>query len=145
MVDIVERCWLDLKRMGLTEEMDTVATVSMIEKLLPSVQKREWIISLDASSTNYKGMFERLLNYLLREKRVIEYTEHELRTNKTRTVHQATLNYQDQPSTSYANGNTLQQASGSIAPFILLCCCCYTTCTYATHCCISIRVLLATV
>ena len=105
MVDIVERCWLDLKRMGLTEEMDTVATVSMIEKLLPSVQKREWIISLDASNTNYKGMFERLLNYLLREKRVIEYTEHELRTNKTRTVHQATLNHQDQPSTSYANGN----------------------------------------
>ena len=64
-VDTIERCWLDLQRMGLTEEMDTVATVSMVEKLLASVEKREWIIFLDSSNINSKGMFERLLNYLL--------------------------------------------------------------------------------
>ena len=47
MVDILERCWLDLQRMDLTEEMDTVAMVSMREKLLPPVQKRECIIRVD--------------------------------------------------------------------------------------------------
>ena len=33
-------------------------------------------------------MFEELLKYLLREKRVIEYTEHDLRAEKPRVVHQ---------------------------------------------------------
>ena len=39
MVDIIKRCWLDLKRINLTEEMDTIAMISMVEKLLPATQK----------------------------------------------------------------------------------------------------------
>ena len=100
MVDILERCWLDLQRMDLTDEMDTVAMVSMIEKLLPPVQKREWIIRVDSRSFQSKGMFEELLKYLLREKRVIEYTEHDLRADKPRVVHRAIVDRQDQPSGS---------------------------------------------
>ena len=68
MVDIIERCWLDLQRMDMSEEMDTVAMVSMIEKLLPPVQKREWIIHVDTNRIKSKGMFEELLQYLLHEK-----------------------------------------------------------------------------
>ena len=72
MVDVIERCWLDIQRMNLSEEMDTVTMVSMIEKLLPPVQKREWIIHVDTNCVTSKGMFGELLNYLLREKRVIK-------------------------------------------------------------------------
>ena len=103
MVDVIERCWLDLERMKLTEEMNTVAMVSMIEKLLPSVQKREWIRYLDSSDINSRGIFEQLLNYLLREKRVLEYTEHEIRTDRTRSVNQTNISPLDPssyPSTS---------------------------------------------
>ncbi|XP_043234175.1 uncharacterized protein LOC122387784 isoform X1 [Amphibalanus amphitrite] len=103
MVDVIERCWLDLQRMDMSEEMDTVAMVSMIEKLLPPVQKREWIIHVDTNRINSKGMFEELLQYLLREKRVIEYTEHDLRTDKSRTPHPATVNQIDRPSTSHSS------------------------------------------
>ena len=92
--------WLDLQRMDLSEEMDTVTMVSMIEKLLPPIQKREWIIHVDTNRLNSKGLFEELLQYLLWEKRVIEYTEHDLRTDKSRTFHPATVNQLDQPSTS---------------------------------------------
>ena len=41
-VDIVERCWLDLKRLDLESEMNTTTMISQIERLLPSLQKREW-------------------------------------------------------------------------------------------------------
>ena len=48
-------------------------------------------------------MFEELLQYLLREKRVIEYTEHDLRTDKPRMPHPATVNQIDRPSTSHSS------------------------------------------
>ena len=107
MVDVIERCWLDLKRMDLSEEMDTVAMVSMIEKLLPPVQKREWIIQVDSKNFTSKGMFEELLNYLLREKRVIEYTEHDLRADKSRVIHQTIMDQSNQPSSSSADSQPL--------------------------------------
>ena len=45
MVDIIERCWLGLKRINLTGEIDTIVMISMVEKLLPPTQKREWIFA----------------------------------------------------------------------------------------------------
>ena len=41
-VDIVERCWLDLRHLDLQSEMNTMTMISQIERLLPSLQKREW-------------------------------------------------------------------------------------------------------
>ncbi|CAC5376408.1 unnamed protein product [Mytilus coruscus] len=39
LVETVEKCWLDLKRMNLEAEMNTATMVSQIEKLLPPIQK----------------------------------------------------------------------------------------------------------
>ncbi|KAK4304813.1 hypothetical protein Pmani_023248 [Petrolisthes manimaculis] len=78
MVERVERCWLDLKKMNLTSEMNTANTVSHIEKILPSTQKREWVL-LAESLTDSDDLFPSLLKFLLREKRAIEYMDSSIR------------------------------------------------------------------
>ena len=42
-VNIIERAFLDLKRLNLEKEMSSVSILSMIEKILPLEQKKEWI------------------------------------------------------------------------------------------------------
>ena len=41
LVNTVERCWLDLKKINLEREMNTSTMTSYVERLLPSIQKRE--------------------------------------------------------------------------------------------------------
>ena len=90
MANVIERCWLDLRRMDLSEEMNTVTMVSMVERLLPPTQKREWILKIDSNVKTSKNMFEDLLQYILQEKRVIEYMNHDVRLiGKGRNVNQA--------------------------------------------------------
>ena len=85
--NVIERCWLDLKRMDLSEEMNTVTMVSMIERLLPSTQRREWVLKMDSNGKDSKGMFENLLQYILQEKRILEYLENDVRSSgKSRAV-----------------------------------------------------------
>ncbi|KAK4324215.1 hypothetical protein Pmani_005217 [Petrolisthes manimaculis] len=79
MVEKVERCWLDLKRMNLASEMNTSNTVSHIEKILPMTQKREWVI-LAEDITDPQKIFEELLEFLLKEKRVLEYMDSSIRS-----------------------------------------------------------------
>lgn len=71
-VDIVERAYLDLKKIKLCVEMNTVTMVTHVEKLLPAVQKREWVNSLQIITDRDK-LFSELLQYLLKEKQALEY------------------------------------------------------------------------
>ena len=74
MIETVENCWLDLKRMNLESEMDTTSMLSMVEKLLPEVQKREWTLQKPlASHEDGSSKFTKLLEFLIREKTAIEY------------------------------------------------------------------------
>ena len=62
--------------------MNTTSMVTMIEKLLPKTQKREWVTRMDrrqSSETNENSIFEALLSYLQQEKRVIEYMDNDVR------------------------------------------------------------------
>ncbi|CAC5404641.1 unnamed protein product [Mytilus coruscus] len=80
LVETVEKCWLDLKRMNLEAEMNTATMVSQIEKLLPPIQKREW--ALRKQKTESKSIplsFKEFLNFLLEEKSALEYMESDLR------------------------------------------------------------------
>ena len=87
-VEVIERCWLDLNRMGLAAEMDTVSMVSMIERLLPVTQKREWVLRIETRKVTSKNMFSELMEFLLQERRIIKYMDHDLRTvGKSRNVH----------------------------------------------------------
>ena len=41
-VEVIEKCWTDMKRNKLEEQMSTVMVISLIEKILPLQQKRDW-------------------------------------------------------------------------------------------------------
>ena len=39
----IEECWLDIKKAKLEKEMSNISVISIIERLLPTEQKKEWI------------------------------------------------------------------------------------------------------
>ena len=96
MIETVENCWLDLKRMNLQSEMDTTSMLSTIEKLLPEVQKREWTLQKPENSK-----FSKLLDFLIKEKNAIEYMSDEIRcdkgSHKTKVHHTEFDSETDQP------------------------------------------------
>ena len=86
----------------MSHEMDTTTMVTMVEKLLPKTQKREWVTRMNRRENNESNdgsLFRTLLSYLLQEKRVIEYMENDVRghgASSTRqsfqAVHSAEMN-----------------------------------------------------
>ena len=74
-VDVVEKGYCDLSRVGIEREISNTSTVSIIEEKLPKDITREW--SREVNRTNSKveepNMFPYLLNFLSEQKRIIEY------------------------------------------------------------------------
>ena len=70
-VDIIENCYLDLKKIKLEAEMNTTTMVSEIEKLLPRIQRRVWALKKQRNFS-YKNAFDIFLEFLLEEKYAIE-------------------------------------------------------------------------
>ncbi|KAK4322373.1 hypothetical protein Pmani_006887 [Petrolisthes manimaculis] len=79
LVDQVEQCWLDLKNINLEEELNMANIVSHIERVLPNLQKREWIIKAEEVLAA-KDLFPTLLKFLQRERRILEYMNSSVRT-----------------------------------------------------------------
>ena len=68
MVETVETCWLDLKRMKLDSEMNTATMISQIENLLPPLQKREWALRKQRFELKTSTGFHDFCNYYLRKR-----------------------------------------------------------------------------
>ena len=81
-VNIIERAFLDLKRLNLEKEMSSVSILSIIEKILPLDQKREWI-KLYKNLENKEDAFIKLLKYLISEKEILEHMDKDIRSNNT--------------------------------------------------------------
>ena len=85
LVDIVEKGYRDLLRVGTEREISNTSTVSIIEEKLLKDIRREW--SREVNRTNSKveesNKFPYLLNFLLERKRIIEYESMNLRTGGT--------------------------------------------------------------
>ena len=78
MIETVEMCWLDLKRLKLESEMNTTTMISEIERLLPTLQKREWTLQKPNNAE-----FIHLKDFLVKEKQAVEYMTEDIRsTNK---------------------------------------------------------------
>ena len=78
-VDIIERCWFDLKRLDLESEMNTTTMISQIEILLPSLQKRKWSLQKHRAKAKKATIkFPDFLLFLLKEKQAIEYMEDDM-------------------------------------------------------------------
>ena len=82
LVDVVEKDYLDLLRVGVEQEISNTSTVSIFEEKLPKDTRREW--SREVNRTNSKveesNKFPYLLNFLLKEKQIIEYESMSFRT-----------------------------------------------------------------
>lgn len=82
MIEIVENCWLDLKKIKLESEMNTSTMVSQIEKLLPGVQNKEWIIMKQRlKASEHKDIFRTFLDFLLRENYALKYMQSDIRND----------------------------------------------------------------
>lgn len=58
--DQLEQCWLDLKNVDLSAELNTANVMNHIEKILPTVQKREGVI-MSVKINNAIELFSKLL------------------------------------------------------------------------------------
>lgn len=76
MIETVKRCFLDLKRMNLQAEINFTNVWGLVERVMPSTQKREWVAVIYEISheTGYTVDFEKLLEYSQTQRRRTEYT-----------------------------------------------------------------------
>lgn len=77
-INVVERAWLDLKKIDRANEIENSTVVTKIERLLPNSLKREWTHKAQALSDQER--FQSLVKFLTGERQVIEYMEDESRT-----------------------------------------------------------------
>ena len=79
LINVLERGWYDLKRVGKEKEIENVTVITLIEKLLPPNIMREW--ALKRPSFDDDKLFAELSKFLINERKVIEYTEDRIRKN----------------------------------------------------------------
>ena len=85
MVNIIEKGWFDLQRLGKESEIANEVVISNIERLLPSGLLREWALKRRSLKLNcVKEIFNAFLNFLLNERDTLEYLEQNIR--KTTSV-----------------------------------------------------------
>ena len=91
-VDMTEDSYRDLKRLGIEKEITTTSSVSTIESKLPPDHRKEWarLVSSRKSTVDKTDKFPSLLDFLLDQKRAIEYDASDLRSAGTPQVRGAT-------------------------------------------------------
>ena len=60
--------------------MNTTSMVSFVEKIMPGTQRREWVIASE-KHRNSVNILKLLMEFLFREKRVLEYMDSSVRPN----------------------------------------------------------------
>ena len=81
-VETIERGYRDLARLKIEHEISNTSVVSIIEEKLPKDVKREWsrLVNKSDSPVDERNKFPALLEYLLEQKRIIEYESSDLRS-----------------------------------------------------------------
>ena len=80
-IDIIERGFYDLSRLGLDREMSNTTVVGIIEAKLPYETRQKWVerICSDDSQVDMKNKFPSLLKFLQEVRRSLKYMSAELR------------------------------------------------------------------
>ena len=75
LINTIERGFRDLSRMKIEHEMSNSIAVSLIEEKLPKTIRREWArkVNKTGSKVSDKNKFPSLLEFLLEQKRIIQY------------------------------------------------------------------------
>ena len=81
-VDIIEKAWLDMVKLGLQSEMDNVSIVTLVERILPRKLQHDWVLKATepADDEDEPSLFKKLLHFLLREKDIYEYLDRDIRS-----------------------------------------------------------------
>ena len=82
LVNVIEKGYRDLKRANMEHELSNTTIVSLIEEKLPKLIKRKWYMAVSKkdSKVNERNKFPDLLEFLLEQKRCIEYGLEDLRS-----------------------------------------------------------------
>jgi hypothetical protein len=108
LIEVIEKSWLDLKNMNLEAEMNTSLMISRIEKLLPSVQKRDWtLLRQNLVRTKSPCTFQNLLQFLKAEREAIEYMNVDLRSVSLGAC-SSSVNTTEQQNYKYEGDNEIQ-------------------------------------
>ena len=84
-VNTIERCHRDLQRINMESEICNSTIVSLIEERLPGTIKSAWCLEVSEKDTQIDdtNKFPKILDFLLKHKRAIEYGSNDLRSVKT--------------------------------------------------------------
>ena len=85
LVDVFERSYNDLTKVGMEREISNTRVVGDIERRLPPIVRREWSSSLydDKSEVDRSDRFPALLQFLVKEKKSVEYELSDIRSLAT--------------------------------------------------------------
>lgn len=110
-VNVIENCWTDMQRNQLKEQMSTVIVISLIEKILPSQQRRDWT-RIYQDLTDKSSAFPNLMEFLLKERQILDYMDKDVRKfsqpNKA-SVHNVEVSERDDPFISALQKLQIQQ------------------------------------
>lgn len=115
-INVVERAWLDLKKIDRANEIENSTAVTKIERLLPNSLKREWTHKAQALSDQER--FQSLVKFLTGERQVIEYMEDESRTAGMSTkaaIHYVTNGEGEENVDNLTSNHQIGSESGSLS------------------------------
>ena len=83
LVDTIEKCYLDLACANMESEICNSTIVSLIEQRLPPSIKTMWCLDVSDKETKIEdtNKFPKMLEFMLKHKRAIEYGSSDLRTS----------------------------------------------------------------
>ncbi|XP_068214422.1 uncharacterized protein [Palaemon carinicauda] len=85
LINTVEKVWLDVSNLNLTTELENTTVLTQVERLLPSVLKREWAIKVQELNSD---KFKNLVTFLTDHRKALEYLQDNSRSGATKvTVH----------------------------------------------------------
>ena len=106
---VVKQALLELKKISKLNEITNSSSLMKVKRLLPADLKREW--THEAMGLDDDEKFEKLIQFLTRERRAIEYMEDELRLTKAEVKASVHLAYTE----SEIEASTLAQAISKLA------------------------------
>ena len=113
-VDVIERAWLDMEKLGLKSEMDTISIVSLVERILPRKLQHDWVVKAsEADKDDERSLFEKLLNFLLQEKRICKYLDRNIRSNTSKKVNACSVDNEPSNIAIALNDLKLSQVSSN--------------------------------
>ena len=88
MINMVEKSYRDLVRIGSETEMSNSFMISMIEKKLPEQMRIEWVkLVAEQGVTDSQVVFQLLMDFLAKWRKIIEYDAASIRKTSEKKIH----------------------------------------------------------